>query len=41
MFLRKGSLTGATACLVYLAAADFLVHILFAGNYGNFRDVVY
>ena len=41
MFLRKGSLTGATACLVYLAAADFLVHILFAGNYGYFRDELY
>jgi Dolichyl-phosphate-mannose-protein mannosyltransferase len=37
----KGNLTGATALLVYLGIADFVVHMAFAGNYGYFRDELY
>lgn len=29
------------ALLVYLGVADFIVHIVFAGNYGYFRDELY
>jgi len=39
--LRKDSLTSTTALLVYLGIADFVVHMLFAGNYGYFRDELY
>jgi hypothetical protein len=37
----KRSLTSTTALLCYLALADFIVHMLFAGNYGYFRDELY
>lgn len=37
----KRSLTCATALLAYLALADFAVHMLFAANYGYFRDELY
>src|ERR1700733_6702777 len=39
--LTRRSATGTTALLVYLAVADFAVHMLFAGNYGYFRDELY
>ena len=38
---RRKVLTSATAVLVYLAAADFIAHLTFAGNYGYFRDELY
>ena len=34
-------LTGPTALLVYLGASGFVIHMLFAGNYGYFRDELY
>jgi 4-amino-4-deoxy-L-arabinose transferase-like glycosyltransferase len=37
----KRSFTSNTALLAYLALADFVVHIVFAGNYGYFRDELY
>ncbi len=37
----KGSLTGTTAIVVYLAFADFAAHLIFADNYGYFRDELY
>jgi len=37
----KRSVTSTTAVLAYLAFADFAVHMLFAGNYGYFRDELY
>ena len=40
-FLSKKSLTGTTAILIYLALADFIAHMAFAGNYGYFRDELY
>jgi len=40
VFTRK-SLKSTTALLAYLALADFLVHMLFAGSYGYFRDELY
>ncbi|HYB03541.1 MAG TPA: glycosyltransferase family 39 protein [Nitrososphaerales archaeon] len=40
-FFTKKSLTGTTALLVYLAIADFLVHMFFSDNYGYFRDELY
>jgi 4-amino-4-deoxy-L-arabinose transferase-like glycosyltransferase len=39
--LTKRSLTSTTALLAYLALADFVVHMLFADNYGYFRDELY
>ena len=39
--LSRRSLTGTTALLVYLGIGDFVVHMLFAGNYGYFRDELY
>ncbi len=36
-----GSLTQTTAFLAYLALADFIVHMIFAVNYGYFRDELY
>ncbi len=33
--------TSTTATLAYLAAADFIAHMVFAGNYGYFRDELY
>ncbi|MBA2714337.1 MAG: glycosyltransferase family 39 protein, partial [Rubrobacteraceae bacterium] len=36
-----GTLTGATAILVYLALVKLLLHLLTAGNYGYFRDELY
>jgi 4-amino-4-deoxy-L-arabinose transferase-like glycosyltransferase len=39
--LTRRSATGTTALLAYLALADFVVHMLFAGNYGYFRDELY
>jgi 4-amino-4-deoxy-L-arabinose transferase-like glycosyltransferase len=35
------SIVSTTALLVYLAIADFMVHMLFATNYGYFRDELY
>lgn len=34
-------MTNTTALLVYLALADFVAHMLSAGNYGYFRDELY
>jgi 4-amino-4-deoxy-L-arabinose transferase-like glycosyltransferase len=39
-FTRE-SLTSTTALLAYLGAAGFVVHMLFAANYGYFRDELY
>jgi dolichyl-phosphate-mannose-protein mannosyltransferase len=39
--LSRHSLTSTSALLVYLGLADFIVHMLFAGNYGYFRDELY
>jgi 4-amino-4-deoxy-L-arabinose transferase-like glycosyltransferase len=36
-----GSFTSTTALLAYLGLADFVVHMLFAGSYGYFRDELY
>ena len=38
---KKKLLTGTTAILAYVAAADFIAHMLFANNYGYFRDELY
>ena len=37
----SNSLRSTTALLVYLGLADFVVHMLFAVNYGYFRDELY
>ena len=37
----KSAFTSTTALLVYLAVADFVAHMIFAGNYGYFRDELY
>lgn len=37
----KGSLSSTSALLVYLGIADFAAHMLFAVNYGYFRDELY
>ncbi len=37
----RSPLTSATALLAYLALADFIAHMIFAGNYGYFRDELY
>ena len=34
-------ITSTTAILAYLALADFIFHIVFASNYGYFRDELY
>ena len=34
-------LTSTTAILIYLALADFIFHMIFATNYGYFRDELY
>jgi len=39
--LTRESLTGTTTLLAYLGLADFVVHMVFAGNYGYFRDELY
>jgi hypothetical protein len=39
--LSRKSLTDTTALLAYLALADFGAHMIFAGNYGYFRDELY
>ena len=39
--INKETLLGPTAVLAYLAAADFAIHMLFATNYGYFRDELY
>ncbi|HUI24045.1 MAG TPA: glycosyltransferase family 39 protein [Nitrososphaerales archaeon] len=41
VFFSRRALTGTTALLVYLALADFVVHMIFATNYGYFRDELY
>ena len=41
MLFTKRSVTSTTALLAYLALADLLVHMLFANNYGYFRDELY
>ncbi len=38
---KQHKLTGATAFVLYIAAATFLVHMLTAGRYGYFRDELY
>jgi 4-amino-4-deoxy-L-arabinose transferase-like glycosyltransferase len=38
---KLSSFTSTTALLAYLALADFIVHMIFAGNYGYFRDELY
>jgi hypothetical protein len=38
---ERRSLTSTTALLAYLALADFVAHMIFAGNYGYFRDELY
>ena len=40
-FFSKDHLVSTTAVLVYLGTADFIFHMLFAGNYGYFRDELY
>ena len=37
----KSAFTSTTALLAYLAIADFVAHMIFAGNYGYFRDELY
>ncbi|HUK80435.1 MAG TPA: glycosyltransferase family 39 protein [Nitrososphaerales archaeon] len=37
----RSTFTGTTALLAYLALADFVAHMVFAGNYGYFRDELY
>ena len=37
----RHSLLGTTAVLSYIALADFIAHMLFAGSYGYFRDELY
>jgi hypothetical protein len=37
----KRTATSTPALLAYLALADFVVHMIFAGNYGYFRDELY
>jgi 4-amino-4-deoxy-L-arabinose transferase-like glycosyltransferase len=37
----KKSVTSTSALLAYLALVDFIVYMLFAGNYGYFRDELY
>jgi 4-amino-4-deoxy-L-arabinose transferase-like glycosyltransferase len=37
----RGSLAGTTAILAYFGLADTVVHLLFATNYGYFRDELY
>jgi len=39
-FDRK-TLTSTTAVLLYIALADFVFHMIIAGNYGYFRDELY
>jgi 4-amino-4-deoxy-L-arabinose transferase-like glycosyltransferase len=39
--LSKKSITITTALLAYLALVDFAAHMIFAGNYGYFRDELY
>ena len=38
---RHSIWTGATAIVLYIAAASFLAHLLTAGRYGYFRDELY
>ena len=38
---RNHAFTSTTALLAYLAVTDFIAHMLFAGNYGYFRDELY
>ena len=38
---KLASFTSTTALLAYLALTDFIVHMIFAGNYGYFRDELY
>jgi hypothetical protein len=38
---KLASFTSTTALLAYLSLADFIVHMIFAGNYGYFRDEIY
>ncbi|HXQ92908.1 MAG TPA: glycosyltransferase family 39 protein [Nitrososphaerales archaeon] len=41
VLFTKISVTSTTALLAYVALADFVVHMVFAGNYGYFRDELY
>jgi hypothetical protein len=40
-YLTRERLTSATAILLYLAALDFIAHVLVGNNYGYFRDELY
>ncbi|HET8764384.1 MAG TPA: glycosyltransferase family 39 protein, partial [Rhodanobacter sp.] len=40
-YLTRERLTGATAILLYLAALDFVAHVVVGNNYGYFRDELY
>jgi 4-amino-4-deoxy-L-arabinose transferase-like glycosyltransferase len=40
-WFSRGSLTSASAILVYLALLKLLVHLFTAGNYGYYRDELY
>ncbi len=39
--LGRNIFTSTTALLAYLAVGDFIAHVVFAGNYGYFRDELY
>jgi 4-amino-4-deoxy-L-arabinose transferase-like glycosyltransferase len=39
--LTRAQLVSTTALLAYLGIADFVVHMVFADNYGYFRDELY
>jgi len=39
--LKPGSFSSTTSLLAYLAIADFVAHLVFATNYGYFRDELY
>ena len=41
LLLSGGTLTGATAILMYLALVKLFLHLLTAGNYGYCRDELY
>ncbi|MDA4130340.1 MAG: glycosyltransferase family 39 protein, partial [Thaumarchaeota archaeon] len=38
---RRTDLASGTALTLYVALASFVIHLLFAGNYGYFRDELY
>ena len=38
---RRSRFTGDTALLAYIGIAGIIIHLLFANNYGYFRDELY